>query len=486
MLQYKSQENDDFSTKTFINEENERTDELQKTKSDIDESLVKCFTNISIAYKSGNTIRLLNLLSHLNKFTLMNYFDPCSEFFLNSIPDILMNISFDKSNKFPLKCKVKALSIIESLTFEEQYGFFHLFYNLGIINSACFNLFSEDFELILYSIRILINYFENQNSYAEEITKTCSLCRFIRYILRINIKDENLERRTKYYAVLFLCKLSFISKDKFTNCFYVSVDYLLNYSSLYQKRCNIDKFIFLIVINCMQSDHKLIEQFINNINLVNLIIDTINNNHNFTLFQLAIIILNKFYQKPDFIIQELDLSILVSSISSYNYDDLNLIHLLHVIKKHLMFFKYISFLYDQKFISALSQLFDISNFSIRAPIIELLCLIIEYSPNDFLKCLVHENIIQKIFEMYFSEYIDLKNILLNSLARLLDSVSYLNNQDRSFFLSQLNEVDFSIIEEEEEDENLNLMIRNLKKLYENCMKLQNDSYYSQIDFNNDY
>lgn len=477
-LSYKT--SDDFadsSSKRLIEyNENENIINLQKTKITINEIIVRYFSNIIIAYKSGNMIRLYNQLSNLNNITNDHYFDPSPDFFSsesNSIPDILMKISFDKSNKFSLKCKIAALSIIDNLTFEEYYGFLPFFDELDIINSACISLFSDNLNLVLYSLRILINFCETDKYFARKILLCCPLDEFIIFILNINDDDRKLKRRIKDASLSLIFELSFISSDDFTPCFYATIDYLLRFLDEVEK---IEKYIFWIVINIIKSDEKYVSQFYENENLINLIIEVINNQiDSFENFKSAIILLDKLYQKADFVAFEINLSNLMQAVSEFDSNDSILfIPLLRILKRFLQQPQFFSIGQDKSFVSLLSEIFLQSQFSIKVEITELLCVIVECSPPLFLSCLIHEHVIQIIFEIYMSQIVDLKSILLNSLVKLFDSVSCLDGETLSFFSSEIDSIDFSILTEisESDDEDQVRLITHLKQSYNDFLKIE--------------
>lgn len=475
-LDYKSNEYflSDSSQKVNDCRDSENFDDQQKSKIDINEIIINCFKNISVAYKSGNTIRLYNQLSYLNNITTDHYFNPIPEFFnpnSNSIPEILMKISFDISNRFSLKCKLVALSIIDNLTFEELYGFRNFFYELDIINLSCINLFSEDLNLVLHHLRILLNYCESQKDFADKILLCCHLDRFVMFILNIKDDDQKLVMRIEDSMLSLMCELSFLSSDQFTTCFYASVDCLLQHVSLFEQKINrFEKYIFWIAINCIKSDDKYIDQFYNNTNLMNLIVDVINNkNDDYTYFKSALILLDNLYQKNYFIIPELNLTTIMQAIPVFYSDDILLISLLRILRVHINQPQFFSLVLDSSFISMLSEMFFQSNYSVKIEIIQIFCIIIQYSAPLFLSELINEHVIQMIYEIYISDVDYLNNVLLISLVKLFDLFNNWSNETQQLFLSDVGEIDFSFFDVNEETmgEDQIELITQLKESYEN-------------------
>ena len=203
--------------------------------------------------------------------------------------------------------------------------------------------------------------------------------------------------------------------------------------------------------------------------MINLIIDTINNQDiDFFNFKCALILLDKLYQKFDFIIEGIDIANLICYITLFESDDL--LTILRILSKYFKLPQFSTFALDSSLISILSQIFSDSNYAIKKEIIVIFCEIIENSPLDFLPCLIYENIIKMIFEMYVSDDDDLKNILLETLIKLFDSFYYFDQKVRSFFASEIDEIDFSIFDEEDEnesDETKMQLLSHLRKLYDN-------------------
>ncbi|OHT14148.1 hypothetical protein TRFO_03188 [Tritrichomonas foetus] len=466
-------------------EHNKEYDDSIKSKIEINNELNNCLINISICFKNGNPIRLLSQLNVLNNITTDHFFEPNYLYLSNEIPTILMQIAFDKHKRFSIKCVLTAMSIIENLTFDEIYGHFPFFNELDIMTSACLSLLSENPDIKIYSLKILINCAWIDNSNIQLILNTFPLEELLN-ILTNDSFPEQVERRIKYYTASLLYVLSMAQIKSFIPCFYAAADYILNL-----KIPQTDLFILWIVLNCVDSDPDTLNQFLSNPELMNLLQYCIEINQNYSRLKPAVLIIEKIFEKYPETSQNFDISPLLkflyssnnifnNSVENENYvrkencfeNDDEFVDSVFKIFQNVAKIQFYPFFCDFSFLSICFQFFSVKCFAIKCSIAMFFCILLENSDISQIHLLIHAHITQMIMEMIEAEN-EIYTMIL-ALVKLFECANIYDNETFNLFFSEFStDTIDSINIFEFKDDNLHLFIDKLKLQFNEIVKGKN-------------
>ena len=453
------------SKKRDIMKYSEKTEDIDhekiKEKISVDKRLSKIFITIDIASKAGNLTRLENNLKYLNEVTINCYFEPDESFLSNNAHILLIQIGFDNVNKFPLKCRTLALSIIENLTFDEKYGYSNMFYQQNIINTACLFLSAKEELVVKYSIKILINYAWIDSKFSSEILNSCPL----EDLIGIIVNQNEIEKNIKYYAVSLLYALSMWNNKSYSQCFYAAVDFLLR-----SQIVNTSHYILWIVLNCIDSDLNIIPQFINNSKLISLIDLCIQKNslslnndiQNISSIEpdtiASILIFNKFLQYSDIIFNDFDLSFLlpfyfklkipeencniIRSMTNEFFDEF-IVALIQVFQKYSNTLQMGQIILNTSFIYDSSIYYFNYNYSIQQEIVKLLLITFQHFSQSNLNIFIQAHFIHIIINHLNSFDITYTKTILEMLLFIVENLMHYDNEIVSIVMDEL---DIELIE----------------------------------------